>query len=132
MRQPSCTLTYARCRRPNELMPLGTSTGPNRPSSSGSCRLSVTTSTTPGSAATSSLDPDFGRGESLHDRYYADPKVEPNPSLAPLEEPPYYALRCDPGDLDTICSLGGSYRKQAAVVRDTDQMVRLAPLVLLV
>ncbi len=46
-------------------------------------------------------DPDFGRGESLHDRYYADPKVTPNPSLAPLDAPPYYALRCDPGDLDT-------------------------------
>ncbi len=46
-------------------------------------------------------DPAFGRGESLHDRYYADPKVSPNPSLAPLNTPPFYALRCEPGDLDT-------------------------------
>ena len=46
-------------------------------------------------------DPQFGRGKSQHDRYYADPKVAPNPSLAPLDTPPYYALRCDPGDLDT-------------------------------
>ncbi|MEM1113779.1 MAG: FAD-dependent oxidoreductase [Pseudomonadota bacterium] len=46
-------------------------------------------------------DPVFGRGESLHDRYYADPKVEPNPSLAPIAKPPFYAFRCDPGDLDT-------------------------------
>jgi 3-oxosteroid 1-dehydrogenase len=46
-------------------------------------------------------DPEFGRGESLHDRYYADPKVTPNPSLAALDTPPYYALRCEPGDLDT-------------------------------
>ena len=46
-------------------------------------------------------DPAFGRGESLHDRYYADPKVSPNPSLAPLDKAPYYAFRCDPGDLDT-------------------------------
>jgi len=46
-------------------------------------------------------DPLFHRGRSLHDRYYADPKVEPNPSLAPLDKGPYYALRCEPGDLDT-------------------------------
>lgn len=47
------------------------------------------------------LDPDFGRGESLHDRYYADAKVQPNPSLAPLEQGPYYAMRIEAGDLDT-------------------------------
>jgi 3-oxosteroid 1-dehydrogenase len=46
-------------------------------------------------------DPEFGRGQTQHDRYYADKKVSPNPSLGPLETAPYYALRCDPGDLDT-------------------------------
>ncbi|CAA0125273.1 3-oxosteroid 1-dehydrogenase [Halioglobus japonicus] len=46
-------------------------------------------------------DPEFGRGETEHDRYYADKKVSPNPSLGPLETAPFYALRCDPGDLDT-------------------------------
>ncbi len=46
-------------------------------------------------------DPEFGRGESEHDRYYADKRVGPNPSLAPLDEAPYYALLCHPGDLDT-------------------------------
>jgi 3-oxosteroid 1-dehydrogenase len=46
-------------------------------------------------------DPEFQRGATIHDRYYADPKVGPNPSLGPLETAPYYALRCDPGDLDT-------------------------------
>lgn len=46
-------------------------------------------------------DPEFGRGATEHDRYYADKKVSPNPSLGPLETAPYYALRCDPGDLDT-------------------------------
>ena len=46
-------------------------------------------------------DPDFGRGATEHDRYYADHKVEPNPCLGPLEEPPFYALRVDAGDLDT-------------------------------
>lgn len=46
-------------------------------------------------------DPEFGRGVTEHDRYYADQSVSPNPSLGPLETAPYYALRCDPGDLDT-------------------------------
>ena len=46
-------------------------------------------------------DPQFGRGATKHDRYYADRNVSPNPSLGPLETAPYYALRCDPGDLDT-------------------------------
>jgi 3-oxosteroid 1-dehydrogenase len=46
-------------------------------------------------------DPEFDRGVSEHDRYYADKTVGPNPSLGPLETAPYYALRCEPGDLDT-------------------------------
>lgn len=62
-------------------------------------------------------DPEFGRGVSLHDRYYADPKVSPNPSLAPLVQPPYYALRCNPGDLDTK---GGLLCDEFARVLGTD------------
>ncbi len=46
-------------------------------------------------------DPEFGRGDTIHDRYYADHSVTPNPSLGPLEQAPYYALRCEAGDLDT-------------------------------
>jgi 3-oxosteroid 1-dehydrogenase len=46
-------------------------------------------------------DPDFGRGVSEHDRYYADKNVTPNPCLGPLEQGPFYAMRCDAGDLDT-------------------------------
>jgi 3-oxosteroid 1-dehydrogenase len=46
-------------------------------------------------------DPVFGRGATEHDRYYADQSVSPNPSLGPIEAAPFYALRCDPGDLDT-------------------------------
>jgi 3-oxosteroid 1-dehydrogenase len=53
------------------------------------------------SHAREGVDPDFGRGSTEHDRYYADRTVGPNPSLGPLEKGPYYALRCDPGDLDT-------------------------------
>ena len=46
-------------------------------------------------------DPEFGRGQSEHDKYYADKTNQPNPSLAPLEAGPFYALRCEAGDLDT-------------------------------
>jgi len=46
-------------------------------------------------------DPDFGRGRSAYDRYYADPRVRPNPALAALERPPFYGLRVYPGDMGT-------------------------------
>ena len=46
-------------------------------------------------------DDDFGRGESAYDRYYGDPRNRPNPCLAPLVKPPFYAVRIVPGDLGT-------------------------------
>jgi 3-oxosteroid 1-dehydrogenase len=46
-------------------------------------------------------DLDFQRGDSLYDRYYSDPAVEPNPCLAPIDSPPFYAMKIDPGDIGT-------------------------------
>ncbi|WP_068054662.1 3-oxosteroid 1-dehydrogenase [Nocardia xishanensis] len=46
-------------------------------------------------------DEDFHRGESAYDRYYGDPTVTPNPCLAPIEKPPFYAVEMVPGDLGT-------------------------------
>jgi 3-oxosteroid 1-dehydrogenase len=46
-------------------------------------------------------DPDFARGQSAYDRYYGDPKVQPNPTLRALEQPPFYALPVYPGDIGT-------------------------------
>jgi len=46
-------------------------------------------------------DGDFGRGDSAYDRYYGDPNCKPNPNLAPLAQPPYYAIQIVPGDLGT-------------------------------
>jgi 3-oxosteroid 1-dehydrogenase len=46
-------------------------------------------------------DADFGRGDSAYDRYYGDPNCKPNPNLAPLAQPPFYAIKMVPGDLGT-------------------------------
>jgi len=46
-------------------------------------------------------DPDFQKGDTAIDRFYADPSVRPNPCLGPLDRPPYYAIELWPGDLGT-------------------------------
>jgi 3-oxosteroid 1-dehydrogenase len=46
-------------------------------------------------------DTEFGRGDSAYDRYYGDPRCRPNPNLAPLAQPPFYAVKIVPGDLGT-------------------------------
>ena len=46
-------------------------------------------------------DPDFQRGVNGYDRYYGDPRSKPNPCLAPLAKPPFYAVRIFPGDIGT-------------------------------
>ncbi len=52
-------------------------------------------------AAKAGQDKEFGRGESAYDRFYGDPKVTPNPNLAPLDVPPFYAIPIAPGDIGT-------------------------------
>lgn len=61
-------------------------------------------------------DLEFHRGESLYDRYYSDPAVKPNPCLAPLDQPPFYAMRIDPGDFGTQGGLVTD--KNARVLRE--------------
>ncbi len=51
--------------------------------------------------ARTGIDPDCHRGESAYDRYYGDPRVTPNPCLGPIDKPPYYAMKVDPGDFGT-------------------------------
>ena len=46
-------------------------------------------------------DPDFQRGVNGYDRYYGDPRSEPNPCLAPLGKAPFYAVQIFPGDIGT-------------------------------
>ncbi len=49
----------------------------------------------------SGIDEDFGSGSSEYDRYYGDPSITPNPCLAPLAKPPFYAFPVRPGDIGT-------------------------------
>ncbi len=51
--------------------------------------------------ARTGVDTDFHRGESAYDKYYGDPTVKPNPSLGPIDQAPYYAVKIVPGDLGT-------------------------------
>ena len=51
--------------------------------------------------AASGRDEEFRRGDSAYDRYYGDPRRRPNPNLAPLAKPPFYAVKIVPGDLGT-------------------------------
>ena len=46
-------------------------------------------------------DPDFHRGEAAYDKMYGDPRVGPNPCLAPIEKGPFYAMPIYPGDIGT-------------------------------
>ena len=65
-------------------------------------------------------DEDYGRGESASDRYYGDDRVKPNPCLAPILKPPFYAIPLFPGDLGTK---GGLRTDTNARVLDTDGKV---------
>ncbi|WP_238011781.1 FAD-dependent oxidoreductase [Dactylosporangium sp. AC04546] len=47
------------------------------------------------------VDEDFGRGRTVYDNYYGDPRVKPNPNLGPLEKGPFTAVQLVPGDLGT-------------------------------
>lgn len=46
-------------------------------------------------------DPEFDRGGNLYDIYSGDPNLKPNPSLGPIDRPPYYAVRIELGDIGT-------------------------------
>lgn len=55
-------------------------------------------------------DPDFGRGQTEFNRYGGDATVTPNPSLAPLEKGPFYAVRIVPGSFGTFAGLSADGR----------------------
>lgn len=64
-------------------------------------------------AARRGQDPAFGRGSTPFNRYGGDPAATPNPTLAPLEQAPFYAVRIVPGSFGTFAGL------------DTDERARV-------
>jgi 3-oxosteroid 1-dehydrogenase len=57
-----------------------------------------------------------GGAPPAYDRYYGDPRCRPNPNLAPLARPPFYAVKIVPGDLGTKGGLCADER--ARVLRE--------------
>ena len=52
-------------------------------------------------ACASGADRDFGRGGDAYQQFCGDPAVEPNPSLGPLDQAPYYAVEVLAGTIGT-------------------------------
>jgi succinate dehydrogenase/fumarate reductase flavoprotein subunit len=50
-------------------------------------------------------DREFGRGNNYYNRYQGDPKHLPNPNVAPLGTPPFYAVKILPGEITTFAGL---------------------------
>jgi 3-oxosteroid 1-dehydrogenase len=71
--------------------------------------------------AAAGRDEEFGRGDSAYDRYYGDPRVRPNPNLAPLARPPFHAVKLVPGDLGTKGGLRTDER--ARVLREDGTVI---------
>jgi len=71
------------------------------------------------SASALGRDDDFGRGDSVHDRWWGDPAFGPGPAatLGPLDTPPFYAVQVYSGVLGTK---GGPRTDRNGQVLDVD------------
>ncbi|WP_277589665.1 FAD-dependent oxidoreductase [Pseudomonas chlororaphis] len=50
-------------------------------------------------------DPLFGRGSTPYNRKQGDPRQQPNPCVAPIEQGPFYAVKVQPGCFGTFAGL---------------------------
>jgi len=55
--------------------------------------------------AQTGIDDDFGRGTTVYERNLGDPAVGPNPTLGPIEHPPFHAIKLYPGEIGTSTGL---------------------------
>jgi succinate dehydrogenase/fumarate reductase flavoprotein subunit len=62
-------------------------------------------------------DPEFQRGSDAYQRFNGAPDHTPNPCVAPLDKPPFYAVRVIPSELGTFA---GIRTNAAAQVMDGD------------
>lgn len=66
-------------------------------------------------------DPEFGRGSTAFNKYGGDPKIGPNPSLAPIEKGPFYAVKVVPGSFGTFDGIKADGKSR--VLRDDDTII---------
>lgn len=57
-------------------------------------------------------DPKFGRGSNWFHHFKGDMEHKPNPNLAPIDTPPYYAVKIQMGDLGTYVGLAVDSRSR--------------------
>ena len=50
-------------------------------------------------------DPEFAKGSSAYNRFYGDVDIKPNPCVAPIAKPPFYAVKVVVGDLGTYAGI---------------------------
>ncbi len=50
-------------------------------------------------------DPAFGKGSNAYNRFYGDAGHQPNPCLAPLATPPFYAVKVGVGEIGTYAGI---------------------------
>ena len=67
-------------------------------------------------------DPEFQRGETAFNRYGGDQAVTPNPSLAPIEKGPFYAVHVRPGSFGTFAGIAADTK--ARVLNRSGQPIR--------
>ena len=56
-------------------------------------------------AAAQGEDPEFGKGSDAYQRHIGEAGHTPNPCIAPLTEPPFFAVRLRAGDIGTFAGL---------------------------
>jgi predicted oxidoreductase len=56
-------------------------------------------------AAARGEDPEFAKGSNVYQRFNGSAGVSPNPCVAPITKPPFYAIRLVPGDIGTFAGL---------------------------
>ena len=73
------------------------------------------------SFAESGVDPDFGKGSGVMNRFNGDPEVQPNPCLGKIEQGPFYALPVIPMDCASSGGLAGD--EFGRVLNDQNQPI---------
>ncbi len=68
--------------------------------------------------ARTGVDEDFQRGSTVYQRNLGDPTVQPNPTLGPIEQAPFYAVTLYPGDIGSVVGLATD--ADARVLRDEE------------